>query len=85
VVTQRTPCGKRNYVILVLLATYGLRAREIAAMTLDHIAWKRGRLAIPERKAATQPRSQMAAACRDQRARPGSHTLRHSGAPPSLG
>lgn len=48
---RRTPCGKRDYAILLLLATYGLRAREIAAMTLDDIDWKRGRLAIPERKA----------------------------------
>jgi hypothetical protein len=28
-----------------------LRGREIAAFTLDHIDWKRERLAIPERKA----------------------------------
>jgi hypothetical protein len=28
-----------------------LRGREIAALTLDHIDWKRERLAIPERKA----------------------------------
>ncbi|MGH3194214.1 MAG: tyrosine-type recombinase/integrase [Streptosporangiaceae bacterium] len=49
---RRTPCGKRDYAILLLLATYGLRAREIVALTLDDIDWKRGRLAIPERKAA---------------------------------
>lgn len=50
-VDRRTPCGKRDYAILLLLATYGLRGREIAAMTLDDIDWKRERLAIPERKA----------------------------------
>jgi len=50
-VDRRTPCGKRDYAILLLLATYGLRAREIVAMTLDDIDWKHGRLAIPERKA----------------------------------
>ena len=37
---------------MLLLATYGLRAREIVALTLDDIDWKRARLAIPERKAA---------------------------------
>jgi site-specific recombinase XerD len=48
---RRTPCGKRDYAILLLLATYGLRAREVAALTLDDIDWRRQRLAIPERKA----------------------------------
>jgi integrase/recombinase XerD len=36
---------------LLLLVTYDLRSREIAALTLDDIDWKRERLAIPERKA----------------------------------
>lgn len=49
---RRTPCGKRDYAMMLLLATYGLRAREIIALTLDDIDWKRARLAIPERKAA---------------------------------
>ena len=50
-VDTRTPCGKRDYAILLLLVTYGLRGREIAALTLDDIDWKRQRLAVPERKA----------------------------------
>lgn len=48
---RRTPTGKRDYTILILLVTYGLRAREVAALTLDDIDWKRERLRIPERKA----------------------------------
>ena len=35
----------------MLLVTYGLRSREIAALTLDDIDWRRERLAVPERKA----------------------------------
>jgi integrase/recombinase XerD len=50
-VDRRTPVGKRDYAILLLLVTYGLRGREVAALTLDDIDWKRERLAIPERKA----------------------------------
>lgn len=50
-VDRRTPCGKRDYAILLLLVTYGLRSREVAALTLDDIDWKHERLAIPERKA----------------------------------
>ena len=40
-VDRRTPCGKRDYAILLLLVSYGLRGREIAALTLDDIDWKR--------------------------------------------
>lgn len=50
-VDRRTPCGKRDYAILLLLVTYGLRSREVAALTLNDIDWKHERLAIPERKA----------------------------------
>lgn len=50
-VDQRTVVGKRDYAILLLLVTYGLRAREVAALTLDDIDWERERLLVPERKA----------------------------------
>lgn len=50
-VDRRTPCGKRDYAILLLLVSYGLRGREVAALTLDDIDWKRERLSVPDRKA----------------------------------
>ena len=50
-VDRRTSAGRRDYAILLLLVVYGLRGREVAALTLDDIDWKRERLAIPERKA----------------------------------
>lgn len=50
-VDRRSAVGRRDYAILLLLVTYGLRGREVAALTLDDIDWKRERLAIPERKA----------------------------------
>jgi len=50
-VDRRSPVGKRDYAILLLLVTYGLRAREVAALTLDALDWSRERLAVPERKA----------------------------------
>ena len=50
-VDRRTPGGKRDYAILLLLVTYGLRAREIAALTVEDIDWRRERLRVPERKA----------------------------------
>jgi integrase/recombinase XerD len=50
-VDRRTAVGKRDYAILLLLVTYGLRAREVGALTLDDIDWKRDRLRILGRKA----------------------------------
>ena len=50
-VDRRSAVGKRDYALLLLLVTYGLRAREVAALTLDSIDWKRERLLVPERKA----------------------------------
>jgi len=50
-VDTRSAVGKRDYAILLLLVTYGLRAHEVASITLDDIDWKRERLCIPERKA----------------------------------
>ena len=50
-VDRRGAVGKRDYAILVLLVTYGLRAREVAALALDDIDWERERLLVPERKA----------------------------------
>jgi len=50
-VDRRSPRGKRDYAILLLLVTYGLRAREVAALTLDDIDWRNERFRIPERKA----------------------------------
>lgn len=50
-VDRRAAVGKRDYAILLLLVTYGLRSREIAALTLDDVDWERERLRVPERKA----------------------------------
>jgi len=50
-VDRRRPAGKRDYAILLLLVTYGLRGREVAALTLDDIDWRNERLRVSERKA----------------------------------
>jgi integrase/recombinase XerD len=50
-VDRRTICGRRDYAILLLLVTYGLRGHEITKLTLDDIDWEHERLRIPERKA----------------------------------
>jgi integrase/recombinase XerD len=50
-VERRTIRGRRDYAILLLLVTYGLRAHEVAKLTLDDVDWKRERLHVLARKA----------------------------------
>jgi site-specific recombinase XerD len=50
-IDRRAACGKRDYAMLLLLATYGLRGCEVATLTLDDIDWGNDRLRIRERKA----------------------------------
>jgi site-specific recombinase XerD len=50
-VDRRSAIGKRDYAMLLLLVSYGLRAREVAALTLDDIDWRSEKIAIRMRKA----------------------------------
>lgn len=50
-VDRRSVGGKRDYAILMMLATYGLRAQEIATLELSAIDWKQSRFHIIGRKA----------------------------------
>ncbi len=50
-IDRRSGCGKRDYAMLLLLATYGLRACEVAALTLDDLDWRNDRLKVRDRKA----------------------------------
>jgi site-specific recombinase XerD len=49
-VDRRSEVGKRDFAILLLLVTYGLRGREVAMITLDDVDWRHERLRIPDRK-----------------------------------
>jgi len=42
--------GKRDYAIFSLIATYGLRACDVVAVTLDDIQWRDGRFRIRQSK-----------------------------------
>jgi integrase/recombinase XerD len=50
-VDRRSVSGKRDFAMLLLLATYGLRGCEVAALTLDDLDWRNDRLKIRDRKA----------------------------------
>lgn len=43
---RRCPVGRRDYAILLMLARLGLRAGEIAALTLEDIDWQAGHIHI---------------------------------------
>ena len=43
---RRTPMGRRDYAILLLLARLGLRACEIVALNLEDIDWEKARITI---------------------------------------
>ena len=50
-IDRRSALGRRDYAILLLLAVYGLRAREVATLTLDDIDWGADIVRIRGRKA----------------------------------
>jgi site-specific recombinase XerD len=57
-IDRATAIGRRDYAMLLLIATYGLRSSEIVALTLDDFVWHRGELRVPRRKVdgvLTQP------------------------------
>ena len=43
---RRTLVGLRDHAVLLLLARLGLRAGEVAALTLDDVDWRSGELLI---------------------------------------
>jgi len=45
--------GLRDYTMFLLIATYGLRASEVVALTLEDIRWRQGSLRIHQRKTAS--------------------------------
>ncbi len=49
-VDRTTPMGLRDYAMFLLIATYGLRACEVVALTLDDVEWRMARLRIPQCK-----------------------------------
>ena len=49
-IDRESSTGQRDFAMILLLATYGLRAREVAALTLDSIDWSGERLRVSDRK-----------------------------------
>jgi site-specific recombinase XerD len=45
-VRRRAPDGRRDYAILVVLASYGLRRSDVAALRLDDLHWREGAIEL---------------------------------------
>lgn len=52
-IDRATPMGRRDYAMFMLIATYGLRTSEVAALRLDDIEWRASRLRVPRPKTRT--------------------------------
>lgn len=52
-IDRSTPMGRRDYAMFLLITTYGLRTSEVAALRLDDIEWRAGRLRVPRPKVKT--------------------------------
>jgi len=50
-INKYSKLGKRNYAMVLLLSTYGLRSGEIARLKLDDIDWRNETIHITHRKA----------------------------------
>ena len=50
-IDRTTAIGRRDYAMFLLMATYGLRSCEIAALRLDSVAWRAAELRVPCPKA----------------------------------
>jgi len=51
---DKTPVGLRDYAILTLLATYGLRAGEVAQLRLDDIDWRAEKVHVRQTKTGNE-------------------------------
>ena len=49
-IDRGTAQGMRDYAMIFLMATYGLRVGEIAALTLEDIQWRQRQLSVPRTK-----------------------------------
>jgi len=49
-IDRSTPMGMRDYAMLFMIATYGLRACDIRTLRLENIRWRQGEIRVAQRK-----------------------------------
>ena len=53
-INRTSAVGRRDYAMCLLMATYGLRSSEVAALRLDSVRWRAGELRAPCPKGRTE-------------------------------
>ncbi|MEW5884848.1 MAG: site-specific integrase [Armatimonadota bacterium] len=53
VIDRQTPKGCRDYAMLLLIATYGLRVSEVAELTFEDLSWRTRQIRAPRPKMGT--------------------------------
>ena len=64
-VDRKTPVGRRDYAMLLLLTVYGLRGMEAARLRLDDIDWRNKKLHIRGRKSGNSTTYPLSASVED--------------------
>jgi len=52
-IDRSTPKGRRDYAMMLLIATYGLRVSEVAALRIDDVSWRSRQIRVPRPKVGT--------------------------------
>lgn len=53
-INQATPAGIRDYAMILLLATYGVRGVQIRQLKLEHVLWRKSQILFPPAKGGKQ-------------------------------
>lgn len=61
-IDRRGVVGRRDFAMLLLLVTYGLRAHEVAGLTLEDLDWRADLVRFPQRKAGHSTHYRLTAA-----------------------
>lgn len=64
-IDRSTPKGRRDYAMLLIIATYGLRSCEVVTLTLDDVQWRESRLHVRRAKGSATPVFPLTAAVGD--------------------
>ena len=78
-IDRRSAVGRRDFALLLLLVTYGLRAKEVSSLTLDDVDWRSQTIRISARKGGHSTHYRLTAAVGEALAEYIEHVRPHVG------